>query len=705
MSNDDWHNDSKSPSPSSTQRGFALRLDTSSPPRPQLLRHHNDPSSASSAKRSFLSESLRRQDQPTPSIDSVSHNSNFDRLRDMLQTHVNIPSSSPPPAPSDLDFNITPEAAMSPTMGLSEAEWKAIPFSTRRKLKVAVQQQYSQGNSPTDDRSTSLPSSVVTKHPSRPIPFSQRQRDRSATMYPINTRSVSQISTDSSSPSNSPAFQFLSRLGATADAVTGGSNNNNNNNSSASFGGDELGEQVGDYIIGKLIGYGGFSQVKEAHAMENGKKVVRAVKIVQKYNPQSTPEYMERVQCEFDHEVAIWKTLDHEYILRLLSVEDNAKAIYCFTEKITGGTLFDLVKNHRGTLAVPLIKQYAYQLSSALLYLHDTMRIVHRDVKLENCLLEEMPDGTTKLLLCDFGMSDYYEPNDDASTTKSGDDNNNDKTEKSSTKSSRQNGCNSHNVIGPSDTSSLFNQYHTHTPDGAHSEGSSYFASSHHSSSHGTPDVHSEDPMATPPLHDPLRIQHSRAHLSQLTKEPDNGSTSTNQSNNNSASRSGGGTYSKKGGGGDPVSPTGVQVRDWHAPPVEKLLNSSTTQNFGSLPYACPQLLTSSVPIIDPSVDMWSYGVVVHALFMGHLPWNHAFLPKLRMMILQGDWDKSSLEIRGGKLAREVCERCLDMDWETRAQIREIVEHPWLREERRLYGPSGRRNRDEDRMWSQPDVD
>ncbi|KAA8915774.1 hypothetical protein TRICI_002074 [Trichomonascus ciferrii] len=475
-----------------------------------------------------------------------------------------------------LDFNINPSAAQSPTLGLSEAEWKAIPFSTRRKLRAAIQQDnnidpaspVSAGGSLS--RSSTMHgacgASAGATTAGSAIPFSRRHRERAASGS--LTRSMSAASTDSSA-SNSPAFQFLSRLGNPASEGVGGGQQGSD---------PELGEQVGEYIIGKLIGYGGFSQVKEAHTIDNstGEKVVRAVKVVQKQNAGASQELMERIQSEFDHEVSIWKMLSHEHILPLLLVDDTDRATYCFTHRITGGTLFDLVKNTRGNVDQPTVLRYVRELSSALLYLHETMRIVHRDIKLENCLLECVGKGEHKLILCDFGMSDYYVREDEHKPPPQG--------------------SYANHVIGPADTSSLFNQYHN------------------------------------------------------IPQYPLVGNSRPNTAPTNNNSRSAGGN------------------------------SLPSSQNFGSLPYASPQLLTSNVPLVEPEVDIWALGVVVFALYMGNLPWNHAFLPKLRMMILQGAWDKEGLTKKAGSAASNLVDGCLEMNPQSRLKIREIIDHEHLQD-------------------------
>jgi serine/threonine protein kinase len=176
---------------------------------------------------------------------------------------------------------------------------------------------------------------------------------------------------------------------------------------------DDEGQMVGtEYVLGKQIGFGGFSTVKEAYKVgADGSTRRLAVKIVKKHVTGKSERENDQVQAEFDHEVRIWRQLNYHHILSLEAVYDTDYATFCFTKLFIGGTLFDLIKTNRGGLDTKLARKYSYQLASALRYLHEDMRVVHRDIKLENCLLdpERSEDGTegAKLVLCDFGMAEW----------------------------------------------------------------------------------------------------------------------------------------------------------------------------------------------------------------------------------------------------------------------------------------------------------
>lgn len=185
---------------------------------------------------------------------------------------------------------------------------------------------------------------------------------------------------------------------------------------------DDEGQAIGlnnELIIGRELGRGGFSVVKEVHSIKDGQDIVRAVKIVRKTLPDKQEAENEQCQQELEHEVSVWRYLKHRHILPLHTVYDTDFATFCVMDLNVGGTLFELVQKSRRNASTTgrkmidakLAKRYACQLASALRYLHEDMRVCHRDVKLENCLIDMLaPDAETEggnLRLCDFGLADF----------------------------------------------------------------------------------------------------------------------------------------------------------------------------------------------------------------------------------------------------------------------------------------------------------
>lgn len=171
---------------------------------------------------------------------------------------------------------------------------------------------------------------------------------------------------------------------------------------------DAEGQTIGDdYVLGKQIGFGGFSVVKEAFRMNSdGSQRQLAVKIVRRNIEGKSEIENEQAQAEFDHEVELWRFLKHPRILPLEAVYKTDDATFCFIPLNKGGTLFDLVRANRSGLPPYLARRHTYQLSTAIRYLHEDARVAHRDIKLENCLLDTSVDPAN-VRLCDFGMAEW----------------------------------------------------------------------------------------------------------------------------------------------------------------------------------------------------------------------------------------------------------------------------------------------------------
>ncbi|KAL9127891.1 MAG: hypothetical protein Q9217_003327 [Psora testacea] len=337
----------------------------------------------------------------------------------------------------------------------------------------------------------------------------------------------------STSSSMSPATAFLSRFAREEPAPEP----------------DSAGQEVGEYVLGRQVGYGGFSIVREAFTLEGGDKICRAAKIVRKQLPGKNEAENDRLQAEFEHEVQLWRCLGHRNILPLIEVYDTDFATFCFTKLNTGGTLFDKIRVNRHGLSRDLARRYAYQLASAIRYLHEDVRIVHRDIKLENCLIDVSDPDTAKdggnLLLCDFGLAEFV-----ANDMRRG-------------------------------------------------------------------------------------------------------------------------------------SPDPFERRQDHPSPNNMSLSEASQSIAGSLQYASPELIMSPAGFLSPVVDVWAFGVVIYALLVGDLPFQHVFQPRVRMMILAGEWNVEALETAQGVVGYEdevleFMHGCLDMKSEVRWRIAQVLSSRWL---------------------------
>jgi serine/threonine protein kinase len=93
------------------------------------------------------------------------------------------------------------------------------------------------------------------------------------------------------------------------------------------------------------------------------------------------------------------QTVNHPFIVRFFDVSQNDDDVFIAMEYVSHGTMLELL--NRGTLPLSDVLRFFAQLVSALLYLHNDLNYVHRDIKLENILLDEYQN----VRLVDFGFS------------------------------------------------------------------------------------------------------------------------------------------------------------------------------------------------------------------------------------------------------------------------------------------------------------
>ncbi|KAL2820788.1 kinase-like domain-containing protein [Aspergillus granulosus] len=538
----------------------SIRQDTNIPHKPEDI--------SSSPFGSFLHDDKPSLDFEPAITATLSKQRSLERQLSQSEKLHHIPRFQPPKTSSLR--NVLPQDDVAITDGLSQLGFN--PSARRYPIQRDPPSEYSHDGRPTGpneaiDHPTSLTSvstvspimDEVQTPPSRsilspicvasPEQAYESPEDRGswsgASVTPFGSkpghyRSLRDRSRRSTASSGkSPASMFLSMWNTAREEVVPNP--------------DDEGQMVGtDYVLGKVIGSGGFSVVKEAFKIvKGGPPKQLAVKIVKKQVPDKSERENDAVQAEFDHEVRVWRYLSHPNVLSLDAVYETDYATFCFTKFAIGGTLFDLVRQNRQGLELQLAKKYTYQLACALRYLHQDARVVHRDIKLENCLLDpvELPDSTraSNLILCDFGMAEWItRDNEDA----------------------------------PS------NPY--------------------------------EDAGDRPP-------------------------------------------------------PRNIGPSD------------SSTSIAGSLEYASPELLNSKDGIIDPSVDIWAFGVIVYTVIVGSRPFHDSFQPRLISNIRSGNWSRNSIlgknpECKVRRDALELVTGCLEMDYRKRWTVRDILSSQWLRE-------------------------
>lgn len=156
----------------------------------------------------------------------------------------------------------------------------------------------------------------------------------------------------------------------------------------------------GGYILGKTLGEGEFGKVKLGWRRDGSVQV--AVKLIRREALGGNPSRLPKIY----REINILRGLSHPNIVRLHEMTETDKYIGIVLEYASGGELFDYILLHRYLKDNAARKLFA-QLISGVGYLHKK-GIVHRDLKLENLLL----DRNKNIIITDFGFANTFNPED-----------------------------------------------------------------------------------------------------------------------------------------------------------------------------------------------------------------------------------------------------------------------------------------------------
>lgn len=151
---------------------------------------------------------------------------------------------------------------------------------------------------------------------------------------------------------------------------------------------DLIGQKVGNYVLHRFLGKGGFAQVYLGEHVDLKKPV--AIKMLDDVTPQAMDKFKKEAQT-----IAL---LEHRNILRVFYFEIEGSRSFLVMKYAPHGTLRDR-HPHQPVLQLPLVVSYVKPIADALQYAHNH-RLIHRDVKPENILIDE----DQSLLLSDFGI-------------------------------------------------------------------------------------------------------------------------------------------------------------------------------------------------------------------------------------------------------------------------------------------------------------
>jgi len=155
--------------------------------------------------------------------------------------------------------------------------------------------------------------------------------------------------------------------------------------------------KIEDYKVDKQIGQGAYAVVRHATHIATNKKV--AFKTYEKIKLLD-PNRKKNVMREID----ILGMLDHKNIVKLYETIDTARQLHIVMEYVSGCSLHGYLKrkpNRR--LEENDAKRIVKQILCAMEYCH-SKNVTHRDLKLENLLLDEKND----VKIIDFGFATCF---------------------------------------------------------------------------------------------------------------------------------------------------------------------------------------------------------------------------------------------------------------------------------------------------------
>ncbi|NXV32931.1 HUNK kinase, partial [Rissa tridactyla] len=152
-------------------------------------------------------------------------------------------------------------------------------------------------------------------------------------------------------------------------------------------------KQVGNYLVGKMINKGSFAKVMEGLHIPTGEKV--AIKVIDKRKAKQDSYVLKNMK----RETRIHQMIKHPNVVRLYETLETDNSYYMVMELCLGGDLLDRICDKK-RLAEREVRRYTRQILSAVEHLH-CQGIVHRDLKIENFLLDE----NNNIKIVDFGLS------------------------------------------------------------------------------------------------------------------------------------------------------------------------------------------------------------------------------------------------------------------------------------------------------------
>jgi len=153
------------------------------------------------------------------------------------------------------------------------------------------------------------------------------------------------------------------------------------------------------YKILSRLSSGAFGQVYKAQKEGSDDFVAVKVMNLEKVSDKFKQKFLPR-------ELAALIEVNHENVIQTYDIFRSNRKIYIFMEFAGNGDIAGYIKKH-GAMKEPLACVWFTQICDALNYLHTEVHMAHRDIKIDNILLNEQNIAK----LTDFGFAkEAYDP-------------------------------------------------------------------------------------------------------------------------------------------------------------------------------------------------------------------------------------------------------------------------------------------------------
>lgn len=150
------------------------------------------------------------------------------------------------------------------------------------------------------------------------------------------------------------------------------------------------------FTVIRKLGKGTYGKVQLAINKETGQEV--AIKTIKKTKIENEQD-LQRVR----REIQIMSSIEHPHIIHIYEVFENKDKIVLVMQYAPGGELYEHVSQSK-VLNDLEARRIFRQIATAIYYCHKN-KICHRDLKLENILLDEKNNAK----LADFGLSNVFD--------------------------------------------------------------------------------------------------------------------------------------------------------------------------------------------------------------------------------------------------------------------------------------------------------